>query len=99
MYFTAGTTKNTRSAMFSDMAFSACPATAKHAKMHNCVKDTALAVSFFAFIFLVSIFAGIIGMLSVVSVVLVLLVLFVNVRIIVPRQGKAHMKLICWHVN
>lgn len=99
MYFTAGTTKNTRSAMFSDMAFSACPATAKHAKMHNCVKDTALAVSFFAFIFLVSVFAGIIGMLSVVSVVLVLLVLLVNVRIIVPRQGKAHMKLICWHVN
>ncbi len=99
MYFTAGTTKNTRSAMFSDMAFSACPATAKHAKMHNCVKDTALAVSFFAFIFLVSVFAGIIGMLSVVSVVLVLLVLFVNVRITVPRQGKAHMKLICWHVN
>ena len=99
MYFKAGTTKNTRSAMFSDMAFSACPATAKHAKMHNCVKDTALAVSFFAFIFLVSVFAGIIGMLSVVSVVLVLLVLFVNVRIIVPRQGKAHMKLICWHVN
>ena len=99
MYFTAGTTKNTRSAMFSDMAFSACPATAQHAKMHNCVKDTALAVSFFAFIFLVSVFAGIIGMLSVVSVVLVLLVLFVNVRIIVPRQGKAHMKLICWHVN
>ena len=99
MYFTAGTTKNTRSAMFSDMAVSACPATAKHAKMHNCVKDTALAVSFFAFIFLVSVFAGIIGMLSVVSVVLVLLVLFVNVRIIVPRQGKAHMKLICWHVN
>ena len=99
MYFTAGTTKNTRSAMFSDMAFSACPATAKHAKMHNCVKDTARAVSFFAFIFLVSVFAGIIGMLSLVSVVLVLLVLFVNVRIIVPRQGKAHMKLICWHVN
>ena len=82
-----------RSAMFSDMAFSARATGAKRNELNMLVRDTALAVSLFAFIFLVSVFAGVIGVLVAVSLLVMSVIYVIDVRIIIPRHGKAYVEM------
>lgn len=82
-----------RTAMFSDMAFSACATGAKRNELNMLVRGTALAVSLFVFIFLVSVFAGIIGMLLAVSLLILSVIYIIADRLIISCHGKAYVEI------
>ena len=85
-------TEYSRSAMFSDMAFSARATGAKRNELNMLVRDTALAVSLFAFIFLVSVFAGVIGVLVAVSLLVMSVILLSMYELLFPDTVRHMLK-------